>query len=81
MTSMNLEATMDSIEEIDTELETVRVRILPGGRMDRENAAKYLGRKPKTLAIWHTEGRGPRSMKNGGRRYYFKAELDAWLAG
>ena len=29
-----------------TELEAVRVRVLPGGRMDSNNAAKYLNRAP-----------------------------------
>ena len=63
------------------EVETVRVRVLPDGRMDRENAAKYLGRKPKTLAIWTTEGKGPDSHLCGGRRFYYKDDLDAFIQG
>ncbi len=40
------------IESHKADLEPIRVRVLPDGRMDRENAAKYLGKKPKTLAMW-----------------------------
>jgi hypothetical protein len=48
--------------------------------MDRENAAKYLGRATKTLAMWNTEGR-LRSAKVGGRCYYFQRDLDAFIRG
>jgi len=61
-------------------VEHVRVRILPGGRMDRENAANYLGRAPKTLAMWHMEGK-LKSTKVGGRCYYFQRDLDAFIRG
>ena len=61
-------------------LETPRVRILPDGRLDRENAGRYLGVKPKTLAMWQLHGKGPKSCLVGGRRYYFKAALDAFIA-
>src|SRR5262249_54568213 len=62
-------------------VEIVRVRVLPDGRLDRENAARYLGHKPKTLAMWQLQGRGPRSVLVGGRRFYFKAELDNFIRG
>ena len=43
--------------EIETiELEPVRVRVLPNGDMDSNNAAKYVGRAPKTLAMWRIAG-------------------------
>ena len=61
--------------------EQVRVRILPDGRMTREDAAKYLGREAKTLAMWQLQGKGPRSVLVGGRRFYFKADLDAFIRG
>ena len=35
------------IDQVD--VESVRVRVLPDGRMDRKNAAKYLGREAKTI--------------------------------
>ena len=67
---------------LDTvEVEMIRVRVLPDGRMDRENAAKYLGRKSKTLAMWAMERKGPKVYKSGGRCFYFKDELDAFLKG
>ncbi len=62
-------------------VEVVRVRVLPDGRMTREDAARYLGLKPKTLAMWAVEGKGPRSVLVGGRRFYFKGELDAFIRG
>ncbi len=63
------------------QLEAVRVRVLPDGRMTREDAAAYLGLKPKTLAMWAVEGKGPRSVRVGGRRFYYKAALDAFIQG
>ena len=62
-------------------IERVRVRVLPDGRLDRRNAAKYLGRASKTLAMWHMEGRGPKSVLVGGRRYYYQDVLDAFIRG
>jgi len=62
-------------------VEEVRVRVLPDGRMSREDAAKYLGYEPKTLAMWLLEGKGPPSVKVGGRRFYYKAALDSFIHG
>ncbi len=75
-------STMNDDREVKLEpvnVEPVRVRILPDGRMDRENAARYLGRKPKTLAMWKLEGKGPPAHKAGGRVFYLRKELDAFL--
>ena len=58
----------------------VRVRILPDGRMTRHDAARYLGHAPKTLAMWQIQGKGPRSVRVGGRRFYFKNDLDEFIA-
>lgn len=69
------------IESHKADLEPIRVRVLPDGRMDRENAAKYLGKKPKTLAMWELQGKGPPSILVGGRRFYYKAALDAFIRG
>ena len=65
----------------NVEIETPRVRVLPDGRMTREDAARYLGLKPKTLAMWELNGKGPKSVKVGGRRFYFKDVLDAFVRG
>ena len=59
---------------------TVCVNVLPDGRMTRKEAARYLGNTPKTLANWATQGKGPPSVLVGGRRFYFKADLDAFIA-
>ena len=68
----------ESVAEV---VERVRVRVLPDGRMTRENAARYLGHAPKTLAQWQLQGKGPRSVLVGGRRFYFKDELDRFVGG
>ena len=62
-------------------IETVRVRVLPDGRMTREDAARYLGHAAKTLAMWQLQGKGPRSVLVGGRRFYFKDDLDRFVRG
>ena len=62
-------------------IEQVRVRVLPDGRMTRKDAAKYLGRAEKTLAMWEMERKGPSSVLVGGRRFYFKDTLDAFIRG
>jgi hypothetical protein len=66
---------MDGIE-----VRHVRVTVFPDGRVDRKNAAAYLGREPKTLAQWAYKGIGPRSFTVGGRSFYRMAELQAFVA-
>ena len=68
--------------EIETaEIEPVRVRVLPNGNMDSNNAAKYVGRAPKTLAMWRMQRTGPGWTKNGGRVFYNREALDAFMRG
>ena len=62
-------------------IDQVRVRVLPDGRLARKDAAKYLGRAEKTLAMWAMEGKGPPSGLVGGRRFYFKDALEAFIRG
>ena len=57
----------------------VTVRMLPDGRMDGPSAAAYLGLSDKTLANLRCRGIGPKFCKRG-RVFYFKADLDEWLA-
>ncbi len=66
---------------VEPAIEQVRVRVLPDGRMSRKDAARYLGRAEKTLAMWEMERKGPRSVLVGGRRFYFKDDLDAFIRG
>ena len=56
------------------------VRVLPDGRMTRADAARYLGVQPQTLRNWACQGKGPRVTKVGGRCFYFKTDLDAFIA-
>ncbi len=78
---VNLERHEMMIETDNVAVETPRVRVLPDGRMTREDAATYLGVKPKTLAMWAMAGKGPRSVLVGGRRFYFRTELEAFVRG
>ena len=64
------------------QIERVRVRVLPDGRMSRNDAAKYLGVAVKTLAMWDLQNPTKLgSIKVGGRRFYFKDRLDAMIRG
>jgi excisionase family DNA binding protein len=66
---------------VSDEIEPVRCRVLPDGRMSRQDAAKYLGLKDKTLSMWALSGKGPRSVKVGGRVFYYRDDLDAFIRG
>ena len=65
---------MDQIEE-------VKVRVLPGNRVDRANAAKAMGRTPKTLAHWKSLGIGPRPIIVGGAFSTTSRKCRRWRAG
>ena len=60
-------------------LQEVEVTVLPDGRMDRKNAARYLGLSEKTLAMYAVKGTGPKFVKRG-LVFYFRKDLDCWLA-
>ncbi len=72
---------MALVENENLSIERVKVRVLPDGRLSRKDAAAYLGRAEKTLAMWEMEGKGPPSVLVGGRRFYFKDALDAFIRG
>ena len=61
------------------DIERVKVVVFPDGRLDTENAARYLGLSPKTLAMMRTAGTGPKFVKRG-RVFYFLEDLQAWLS-
>lgn len=50
-------------------------------RMTTAEVAKLVDRTPATLYRWVLAGIGPRSHKlaTSGRRFYYKADVDAWL--
>lgn len=62
-------------------IEQVKVQVLPDGRLNRENAARYLDKSPKTLAEWQRLGLGPSSVLVGGRRFYWLDELRTYAVG
>ena len=57
----------------------IPVIVYPDGRMNTKNTATYLGLAEKTLAMMRCQGTGPQFVKIG-RVFYFKADVDAWLA-
>lgn len=63
------------------QMEQVNVRVLPGGRLDRANAGRFLGKTAKTLAEWQRLGIGPTSFLVGGRRFYWLTELQPYATG
>ena len=58
----------------------LRVRVLPDGRMTRQDAATYLGLRPKTLANWKLQGKGPPPIIVGRRCFYMRDDLDEFVA-
>ncbi len=65
----------------ETAIEQIRVRVLPDGRMSRRDTAAYTGFSEKTLTNWALNGHGPRPHRVGGRIFYFKADIDAFIQG
>ena len=61
------------------DIERVQVVVFPDGRLDTENAARFLGLSPKTLAMMRSAGTGPKFVKRG-RVFYFLEDLQAWLS-
>jgi hypothetical protein len=59
-------------------ISTVAVTILPDGRLDRKNAARYCGLSEKTLAMHACRGTGPHFVKRG-KVFYFIEALDRWI--
>ena len=72
---------MDLEEEVKKPKETTNfdIKILPGGRLDPENAAKYLGMSDQTLATYRCRAEGPPFKKIMGKVVYFQKELDEWI--
>jgi len=49
------------------------------GRLNRVNAARYLGVTSKTMAEWKRVGKGPPSHKIGGMCFYYTDDLRAYV--
>lgn len=62
-------------------LDVARIPVTPDGRVNRADAARYLGYEKRTLEEWHRLGKGPPSLMVGGRRFYRLHDLQAFVAG
>lgn len=49
-------------------------------RLDRKEAAEYIGVSTPTLASWATRGGGPPYIKLGTKVIYMQSDLDSWLS-
>lgn len=78
---MSIQAGHSPTQIRQVEIEHVRIRVLPDGRMTRRDAAAYLGVTEKTMAMWALQGKGPPIARVGGRCHYFKEKLDAFIRG
>ena len=67
--------------------EEIRVRFTPDGRTHSAGAALYIGHSQQTLADWRSRSErtgtqiGPPWVKVGGRIFYYRKALDAFIAG
>lgn len=61
-------------------IDQIVVEVLPDGRMSRVATARYIGCAAQTLAIWAVRGVGPRPIRVGGRTFYRKSDVDAFIA-
>ncbi len=57
------------------------VLVLPDGRVPRNEAARFLGVRAKTMAEWQRLGRGPTSRLVGSRRFYMIDDLRSFASG
>lgn len=59
-------------------IESTKIRVLPDGRISRQDAAIFLGFSPRTLAEYSRLGKGPKPRRVGGRIFYFLRDLEAF---
>ena len=62
----------------DRDMDVNHIKFFPDGRMDTLNASLYVGLSSKTLAMFRSNGTGPKFIKRG-RVFYYQEDLDAWL--
>lgn len=58
----------------------LEIEVLPDGTVKRPDAAKFLGRRPQTLARWAARGVGPPYFLLGKFAFYPLAGLKAYKA-
>ena len=55
------------------------IAITPPAKLNRHDAAEYLGVTYATLATWACLGKGPKFIKLGGKVVYLQKHLDEYL--
>jgi len=55
------------------------IKVLASGLIRRNEAAKALGKTPKTLCEWAAKGIGPVPKKIGGRVFYVWTEVQEFI--
>lgn len=48
-------------------------------KLNRVDAAEYIGVATATLATWASTGGGPAFIKSGRKVWYLVSDLDAWM--
>ena len=48
-------------------------------KLNRADAAEYIGVTKATLATWASLGKGPKFIKLGGKVVYLQRHLDDWM--
>lgn len=68
------------VSEITTMADTIDFdNLKPNDKLDRWQAAKYLGNTYNTLTVWASQKKGPPFYKPGKRALYKVVDLDAFL--
>lgn len=80
MVTQNLEVVTPRADEEGAVIDRPRVRVLPDGRMPAFDASVYLDQAPRTLEGWRNKRVGPAHVTVAGRIYYYKHELDRFIA-
>jgi hypothetical protein len=66
-------------------VKTIEIEMYEDGRMDRKNAAKYLGVTVHTLADFAWKKKGPKFYRSGNVKgattFYYQSDLDEWIRG
>lgn len=69
------------MENSNTQVEKVSIRLFPDNRITRADWAKMINRTTKTVTMWSAKGWGPRSIPVGGRIFHDYGECQAMARG
>jgi hypothetical protein len=77
----DLPISSEELEAVRVDLGRRGVRVTLAGTLKAADAAAYLGKSPRTLRNWRSEGLGPEYVTIGGTTYYSLPELLAFVRG